>query len=89
MIPQDAAFPGFHFTVDGTEFFTGLFNINNPDFPNIVYASLLAKEDGVWVEIDKRDPMWDDQQEDITPELMASLIIKDFNITLANYGVCQ
>lgn len=86
MSPEDAAFPGYEFSIDGAKYFIGLFNINNPDFPDIVYPSLLTVQGGDWVEIDKRQAIWMDLQEDIQPDIMAGLIIKDFNKTLKNRG---
>lgn len=80
-IPSQA-YAGYAFTINGHEFYTGLFDINNPSFPDIYYASLLHKQAGAWVEVDKRDAMWKDQQEDFDPVFMMDLIVKDFNVTI-------
>lgn len=80
-IPSQA-YAGYAFTINGHEFYTGLFSINNPAFPDIYYPSLLHKEGAAWVEVDKRDGMWNDIQEDIDPVTMISLIVNDFNVTI-------
>lgn len=76
----------FNFSIESEDYSIGLYSINNPDFPDIVYPSLRKNVNGTWVEIDKREPLWSDLQEDFTPERMASLIINDFNKTLAEQG---
>jgi len=80
-IPSQA-YAGYAFTINNHEFYTGLFSINNPSFPDIYYPSLLHKEAGVWVEVDKRDGLWKDIQEDIDPLTMINLIVNDFNVTI-------
>lgn len=86
MNPSESAFPGYEFTIAGEQYFIGLFYYNVVEFPDIVFPALLAKEGAIWSQIDSRQPMWIDQQESFTPELMASLIVKDFNETLATRG---
>lgn len=81
--PTDSPFPGFHFNKDGRSLFIGMFSINNPSFPDIYFVALLADNGSKWVNLDERQPMWADQQEDFTPQLIADLIIRDFNKTLA------
>jgi len=82
MTPLDAEHGGFEFELNNNSYFIGLFSIENPEHPGILYPALLRKEAAGWVEIDKRQALWNDIQEDVTPGLMATHIIKDFNVTL-------
>ena len=38
--PEDAAYPGYEFSTSNGQYFIGLFNIDNPSYPDIVYAAL-------------------------------------------------
>ncbi len=84
--PADSQFPGFTTPVlsNGKQYFVGLFSDTaNPQI-GASYPAMLRKEaDGTWTEIDWRQPMWKDQQQDFDPTQMMNFIIDDFNITLA------
>lgn len=86
MTPSDAVYEGFSFTIRGNELFIGLFEYNPVKWPDIVYPALLHKQNGEWVEIDERLPIWSDQQEDFKPEIMMSHILADFNKTIESIG---
>lgn len=84
--PEDAVYPTYNFTIDTGQYSIGLYDAEDPYYPDIVYPALWSKQDGVWYEIDTYQPLLIDVQEDFTPEYIASSIIKKFNITLASHG---
>lgn len=73
---------GFEFTINGITFYAGLFPTTLPNFPDIYCPILYQKINGAWVQVDKRDEIWKDLQEDIEPEFMMKLILDDFNKTI-------
>lgn len=82
-IPADSKYPKLRFSCHGVELCIALFDFDPVACPGTIYASLLKLEGTQWREIDKRDPIWDDQKEQIDPEFMAKLIVDDFNNTIA------
>ena len=66
----------------GMTFTQGCTTLTTQPFLTSTTPSLLHKEAGVWVEVDKRDGMWKDIQEDIDPVTMINLIVSDFNQTI-------
>lgn len=77
---------GYAFPHNNETFFIGLFNVNKPQWPDIVQPLLLIKKDAVWEVIDERQGIWNDQQTDFEPMVMAGHIVKDFNKTLSEYN---
>ena len=90
-LPSESKLPTFRFTAHGAELCIALFDVDAVKWPGIVYPSLLRRTGvGVWVEIDKRDPIWKDIQGDMEPTFMAKLIIDDFNKTIVTMaGVAE
>jgi hypothetical protein len=84
--PDNALFPGFNTGVlsNKKEYFIGLFADNSHPGHTAAYPAMLRKEsDGSWVELDWRQPLWKDIQEEIDPASMMTMIVNDFNATLA------
>lgn len=82
-VPADSKHPKLRFTCHNVELCIALFDVDPVAWPNIVYPSLLKLVGTSWVEIDKREPIWNDIKESIDPETMANLIVSDFNQTIA------
>lgn len=83
-VPSESRFPQFKFTCHGVELCIALFDTDPLAWPGTVYPSLLKRiGTGQWQEIDKRDPIWNNDKEDIDPVTMANLVVADFNQTIA------
>jgi len=72
----------FFFTIKGIEFKMGLYPTKISNYPDIYYPALSQKVNGGWVEIDVRQEIWKDLQEDMEPSFMMNLILEDFNKTI-------
>ena len=69
------------FVINGERFAIGFEETTT--HPGIFFPYLAVKNGTSWDIIRRRDPMWSDIQEDITPEKMADLIVSDFNQVIA------
>lgn len=77
-----SALAEFSFTIKGIDFKVGLYPTDKIGFPDIYYPALYQKVGTEWIQVDRRDEMWKDIQEDMSPSFMAQLILDDFNKTI-------
>jgi len=87
---SDSVWEGYNFTLNGNNFFIGLFYFDKVNWPGTVYPALLLDKGTVdWEVIHQSDTIWDDVKEDIytNPEDLAVSIIRQFNKVLEQYQV--
>ena len=84
MLPTDSAYAPLYFTAHGQELAIALLSANHAIQVDVVYAILLKKTSPtVWVELERREPMWADIKETVNEGQMAQGITAQFNITIA------
>jgi hypothetical protein len=77
----------FKFTINGRDFALGLYEDSPEKHPGILTPALLEKTGDGWKRIEVYDTLWEDIQNDVSPSLMANLIVKRFNTTLSELDV--